>query len=269
MNTFRFSLNRIISPSLPLTQFIQLANEVGASGIELRNDLNQTTLTDGLSLEAVRDLCEKALLSIDTINALQRFNDETPRVEELELLLKDAEVLGCKAIVLCPVNGMAKEGERGRYLDQTIHALSTYASLFKQSKIMGYVEPLGFKQSSLRLKADAWQAITESGHSHWYKLVHDTFHHHLSEESSYFPQETGLVHISGVHPGKAKDTLNDEDRVLVHADDQLETKTQLTQLLDGGFDGIISFEPFSYSVQHLGRAQLYTSIKRSIAFLSS
>ena len=41
-------------------------------------------------------------------------------------------------------------------------------------------------------------AIRAAGGEGCYRLVHDTFHHHLAGETAFFPEWTGLVHISGV-----------------------------------------------------------------------
>ena len=118
--------------------------------------------------------------------------------------------------------------------------------------LTGLVEPLGFPVSSLRLKAEAIRAIEAAGGKGTYKLVHDTFHHHLAGETEFFPEWTGLVHISGVtDPSVAVDDMLDAHRVLVDGQDRVENLPQIRALLDAGFEGPYSFEPFATEVHDL------------------
>jgi 2-keto-myo-inositol isomerase len=82
--------------------------------------------------------------------------------------------------------------------------------------------------------------------------VHDTFHHHLAGEPELFPALTGLVHISGVtDPEVTVSDMRDPHRVLVDADDRLGNVDQIQALLDQGYTGLFSFEPFAAEVQRL------------------
>ncbi|MGO4139887.1 hypothetical protein ACEQ6A_36365, partial [Rhizobium brockwellii] len=49
--------------------------------------------------------------------------------------------------------------------------------------IIGLVEPLGFEICSLRSKTEAAEEIRELGAESTFRLVHDTFHHHLAGEA--------------------------------------------------------------------------------------
>ncbi len=96
-----------------------------------------------------------------------------------------------------------------------------------------------------------------------YKLMHDTFHHHLAGETEFFPEWTGLVHISGVtDPSVAVDDMLDAHRVLVDGEDRLENIAQIKTLLELGYTGPFSFEPFAEEVHALAdpEAALATSI---------
>jgi 2-keto-myo-inositol isomerase len=76
--------------------------------------------------------------------------------------------------------------------------------------------------------------------------VHDTFHHHLAGENTFFPALTGLVHISGVEDQTlAVSDMRDGHRVLVGPADRLGNIAQLRTLLSAGYAGYASFEPFS------------------------
>lgn len=53
----RFALNRMVAPRLSLESFVDLAVELGADAIEIRNDLKGIEIEDGTAPEVVRDLC--------------------------------------------------------------------------------------------------------------------------------------------------------------------------------------------------------------------
>ena len=99
--------------------------------------------------------------------------------------------------MLVPINdgtGCA-DGARQANLRQSLAALKP---MLEEAGIIGLVEPLGFEICSLRSKTEAADAIEELGAQSTFRLVHDTFHHHLAGEAAIFPELTGLVHISGV-----------------------------------------------------------------------
>ena len=134
--------------------------------------------------------------------------------------------------------------------------------------LIGFVEPLGFPVSSLRTKAEAIKAIDAAGGGDVYKLVHDTFHHHLAGEPVFFPERTGLVHISGVadQAVPVADML-DAHRVLVDAEDRLENIAQIKALEEAGYDGAYSFEPFAKEVHDL--RNVADAVKRSMDYISA
>jgi 2-keto-myo-inositol isomerase len=83
--------------------------------------------------------------------------------------------------------------------------------------------------------------------------VHDTFHHFLSGETDFFPERTGLVHISGVEDRTIPPTeFRDRHRVLIGEGDILDNVGQIRALLYGGYRGLFSFEPFAESVHAHG-----------------
>jgi 2-keto-myo-inositol isomerase len=82
-----------------------------------------------------------------------------------------------------------------------------------------------------------------------FRLVHDTFHHHLAGEDIFFPNLTGLVHISGVEDADLPvDQMRDGHRVLVGDADRLGNVRQLRELLARGYHGALSFEPFASEI---------------------
>lgn len=262
-------LNRITCPNMNLEDFIKNASKWGFNGIEIRNDLNSGEIIDGLDPIAVTDLAKKGSISIVSINALQRFNDGNPssHIEELEELLKLASTLGKTAIVLCPVNDAKDLRTKEECLEHTIEALKAYAPYFTKYNLTGLIEPLGFEISSLRTKEMASKAIIKAEGKNLYKILHDTFHHFLSNEKEFFPEMTGLVHISGVERLADKNPITDEDRVLIGDKDTMSNREQINTLLEGGYKGVIAIEAFSSQIQKLSADDLEVELKNSLNYI--
>jgi 2-keto-myo-inositol isomerase len=244
-----YALNHIVAPRKSFAELAELATSLGLDQVEIRNDLPGVPISDGTPPGHIREQAEAAGVRILSINALQRFNDwNDERAGEAIALARYARDCGAHALVLCPVNDLryqASESERQRNLRTALGAL---APILAEAGIIGLVEPLGFEQSSLRLKADAVEAIEELELGDRFRLVHDTFHHYLAGEARMFPEWTGLVHISGVDDASlALNQMRDEHRVLVGANDRCDTLLQILGLMEG-CDGPYSFEPFAPSV---------------------
>jgi len=266
----KFSLNRIIQPHLSLIDFIQLSTDCQASGIEIRNDLTDPRLLGGNIPEKIRNKCDECGIEIVTVNALQRFNDHhllDDKIVELEAMMKTAALVGCRNIVLCPVNDSKDNRSTSKQQRDLVLALDTYAPLFEKYEMTGLIEPLGFEICSVRYKRQAVEAISESTSPQLYQIVHDTFHHYLSGETEIFPKETGLVHASGVSTGKTINAITDNDRILVDERDIVDNRGQIALLYEAGFDGIFSFEPFSPTIQNLPINELKSGISTSMKFI--
>jgi len=99
-----------------------------------------------------------------------------------------------------------------------------------------------------------------------FKLVHDTFHHHLAGEPALFAEMTGLVHISGVTDEDVRIAdMRDLHRVLVDGEDRLDNVGQIRALRSAGCAGPLSFEPFSPAVHELNDPA--RALADSIAFI--
>ena len=270
------SLNRIIYPKLKLEDFFKFVKDLGLNKIELRNDLPGGKIIDSYTPGQLNELSKKYGVEILTINALQKFNlaailPET--IKELGKLINLSLSIGCKAVVLCPNNDVNDKRGSGEIFEETVKALKSFGPLFKDSGLWGYLEPLGFEECSLRSIITAMNAIQESGYTD-FKIVHDTFHHHLGPdtfdaiESDYDISYTGLVHISGVECNIPVDEYRDNHRVLVTEQDRLQTKEQIELLLKLGYTGNISFEPFSQKVQEMEIEKIKSAINHSIEYIS-
>ena len=214
-------------------------------------------------------------IEVISINALQKFNLASMRANaagDLERLLDIAAGVGCPAIVLCPNNdGTDARGQEQREAE-TIDALAAFGPLFTKRRVFGYVEPLGFSISSLASLVVAQRAIRASG-CRCYRIVLDTFHHHIGPDDeatvggAYDVATTGLVHVSGVEADIPAGEYRDEHRVLVGQADRLGSRQQIRRLEALGYTGDYSFEPFSPAVQRLARPELLAALKTSLAYL--
>ncbi len=272
----RISLNRIIYPNLELEDFYRFTKDLGLNKIELRNDLPGEKIIDSYTPRQLKELSKKYGAEILTINALQKFNLAAilpEAIKELKKLINLSLSIGCKAIVLCPNNDVNDKRNSEEIFKETVKALKSFGPLFKDSGLWGYLEPLGFEECSLRSIVTAMKAIQESGYT-VYKIVHDTFHHHIGPdtfdtiENDYDISYTGLVHISGVECNIPVDEYRDNHRILVTAQDRLQTKEQIALLLKLGYAGNISFEPFSKTIQEMEIEKIKSAINHSIECIS-
>lgn len=266
-NSLRFALNRMVAPRLSLPAFIELAVTLKASAIEIRNDLKGVEIEDGTEPERVRELCAAKGITVLSINALYPFdvwNDE--RREQALTLAAYADDCGARGLVMCPLNDRADQRNEAERATGLRTALSHLAPILRDRGILGFIEPLGFEECSLRLKRTAFEAIKATGGLDVFRLVHDTFHHHLAGEQEFFPELTGLVHISGVEDVEAPlATIRDGHRVLVAEADIFGTAAQIDILLSAGYSGYLSFEPFAGSVH--GLADIEQAIGASMDYL--
>jgi 2-keto-myo-inositol isomerase len=277
-------LNRIAAPLLSLEDFFKLASDAGIYKVELRNDLPQKTavkdIIDGLKPAEAARMARDGGIEIITINALQKFNLPSvreSRLEELKALLELSAAIGCKAVVLCPNNdGADKRTARQKYTD-TVDALTEYGPFFAQYGIFGYIEALGFGISSLASLPAAAQAVRASGFA-CYKILLDSFHHYIGPDTAamfgmdglgaaYDTALTALVHISGVEEAIPVDAYRDEHRVLIGKEDTMGNKALIARLLEQGYLGDFSFEPFSTKVQGLNPGALKKALAESLAYL--
>ncbi|NBF05009.1 TIM barrel protein [Pseudomonas sp. Fl5BN2] len=263
----RFALNRMVAPQLSLSDFIDLALAVKVDAIELRNDLKGVEIEDGTSAERVRELCAVRGVKVLSINALYPFDvwNEQRRRQLLDLA-GYARACGAAGLVLCPCNERDDPRTEAQRVAGLERALSEIAPILREHGLQGLVEPLGFEQSALRYKRVALEAIRACAGLDVLRLVHDTFHHHLAGEQVLFPELTGLLHISGVEALQTPlSALRDGHRVLVGDADLLGTTAQIAGLLDGGYGGYLSFEPFAASVH--GRSDIRQALEASIRHL--
>jgi len=265
----RFCVNRKIAPALSIEQFFQLVHGLGLHKVELRNDMRSGKVTDNLSHSAVRELAQRYGLEIVTINAVYPFNQiDDALLAKTEALLKDAEGIGAKALVLCPLNdGTPVDAE------ETISALKTLAPLFEKYGVEGLVEPLGFPISSLRSAVHSQALIRDAGVP--FRLVLDTFHHHLYEKAEEEFEKgidingIGLVHLSGVEDARPTAELTDEERIMLSKGDLLNSVAQVQRLERMGYRGIYAFEPFSSAMENWSAADIERELRQSIELLQA
>lgn len=246
----KFSLNRMSAPKLTFAEYLALCQRLGIEAIEIRNDLPGVEITDGTPATQIREQTDVAGIEILSINALQRFEQfDATRLKEAVQLAKYAAACGAKALVLCPTNSLLDKRTAAERHADLVHALTQLKPVLDDHGLVGLVETLGFEECALRRKSDAVKGIYDAAGERHFKLVHDTFHHHLSGEDIFYPDLTGLVHISGVEEAAlAVGEMRDGHRVLVGRDDRLGNVRQLATLRARGYRGHASFEPFAEEI---------------------
>ena len=246
----RFSLSHILAPRQSPAEFFAMARALGITDVEIRNDTPNVVGT--IAPAEVKAAAKAAGVNLLSINALYPFNVwNEERRAQTEKLAAYAAACGAEALVMCPLN-------EGKAVSQEslVEALKAIKPILLAHGIKGLVEPLGFEVSSLRHKADAIAAIQAAGGEGVFKLVHDTFHHHLASETAFYPEWTGLVHISGVADADVSVAkMLDAHRVLVDKRDRLGNVAQIKALQAAGYNGAFSFEPFATEVQELTSPQ--------------
>ncbi len=263
-----FAFNHMTAPKMNLEAFFGMAKSLGVDAVEIRNDIAGNAILDGTEPGGVKALAQKHGIRILSINGLQRFNEWTDVREAEAIELADyAQACGAEALVFVPKNdgtGLAN-GERQANLRVSLKEL---APILASRGLLGLVEPLGFEICSLRHKSEAVDAIEALGLSGKFKLVHDTFHHYLAGNGKMFPQNTGLVHISGVTDGKVTvSEMLDKHRVLIDGADRIDNVGQIAALLDAGVAVPMSYEPFASEVHDL--PYLAGAVKKSMEFIKS
>lgn len=253
-HTLSFALNHITAPRLTCRELIDLAQRQGCVGVELRNDLADKRLCeraffDGESPKAVGEFAKSRgirLLGLSEVYAFNRWSEEIRT--KVERLIGEALASGAESISLIPSNDGRSEPDEAR-IEALRDALSRILPMLAGADLIALVEPLGFKTSSLRHKREAIAAIEAVGGQSRYKLVHDTFHHYLAGETEFFPEWTGIVHISGViDPQLTPADMRDEHRILVDGSDRLGNAGQIAKLAAAGYSGAYSYECFAPSV---------------------
>ena len=262
----RLAINRTTAPGLPLDAFLALAREAGAEAVEIRNDIAGREFADGTPAAEVRARIEGAGLAVASINALQRFNDWTAeRKREAAALAAYARDLGAPGIVLCPVVDEAagwSEAEAARRLRDGLRGL---APILADAGVLGYVEPLGMKGSTMKRQAEAVAAMEEVGGAA-FQLCYDTFQFFRCGDDRLYPEQIGLVHVSGITRGDlAPGNLTEPDRGLVGPEDRVRNLSQLADL--PGYSGFVSLEPFDPVVQ--SDPALARKLAASLALLRS
>ncbi len=268
LQPLKFSLNHMVAPNMTAFELLDAAKVMGLQAVELRNDVQENSVTELENARAIGARAAELGIEVLSINALYPFNIwNEERAAAAEKLAQLASACGAKGLVMCPLNDGSYTATADEKKAGLIAALTGIKPILEKYNLKGFVEPLGFPISSLRLKKDAVEAIKAIDAEDRFGLVHDTFHHQGAAETGFFAQHTGLVHISGVEdPAISFDDMLDAHRVLVGPKDRLGNISQIRALLEGGYSGYVSFEPFSEQVTQL--AEPVAALEESIRYIS-
>lgn len=261
------ALNHMAAPRHGWTDFLDLAKDLGCVGVEFRNDL-PCQLFDGADPSIVGATARAAGVRILALAEVKAFNDwSDAKRNEAVALMKIAKACGAEMVSLIARNDGQRMSKAESRADLAV-ALRELAPLLEEQDLIGLIEPLGFETCNLRNKADTIDEIETLGAAHRFRIVHDTFHHAISLGGPIFSQHTGMVHISGIADrGAPVAQCGDAMRGLVDADDRLDNVGQLIELLENGYDGPISFEPFSPQIQCL--ADPTSALLRSFEYVEA
>lgn len=262
-----FAINRMVSPQKPLDAFLELARRAGVKGVEMRNDVAGQEFADGTTATELKQRISDAGLSVASINALQRFNDWTAdREREAVELIRYAGDIGAPGLVLCPVVEFGHSWSEVECATKLRGALRKLRPILADHGVIGYVEPLGMLDSTLRCQAFAVEAVGDIDGFGTFEFCYDTFQYYRASDSGFFPQHVGLVHVSGiVRTDLARTALSEPDRGLVDARDIAENVEQLKRLRAAGYAGYVSIEPFNLDVQQ--DPELETALRESLAYI--
>ncbi len=262
----QFSLNHMAAPKLGYAAFFDLAQNLGISAVEIRNDI-PAALMGNKNAKAIGKMAKDKGITIINVNALQRWNQwSKKKADEAAKLAEYTALTGAKNLILVPTNDTKFTPSQDERLDGLRVALNGLKGILKDHGLIGCVEPLGFVECSLRLKREALAAIDAVGGAKRFKVTHDTFHHFVAGETEMFPERTGLIHVSGVVDRKhTAATMRDLQRVLVDSKDMIDNKGQVQKLIGGGYEGYVSFEPFNSDV--LKSRQIARELSRSMDYL--
>lgn len=156
----RFAINRMSAPRLTFTDFVAMTRRLGASAIEIRNDLPDVELVDGTPAAQVGLAARDGHLAIRSINALQRFEHfDSVRDAEARELIRYAVAAGAEALVLCPTNNRQDDRSPEQRHADLVHTLRQLQPLLAAAGLVGLIEPLGFEECALRRKSQAVRAL--------------------------------------------------------------------------------------------------------------
>ena len=260
-------LNHMTMPASSTVEVLDVAKSLGCVGVELRNDL-ASEMFDGQSPAEIGVEADLRDLRIFVLAEVYAFNDNTTQTRNAALsLVRAAQECGAEAVALIP---RVADRPVDRVMQRVLlrDALVALRPMLESNGITALIEPLGFANSSLRLKGDAMAVLEDMGRPDCFALIHDTFHHALSGETSYFADATRVVHISGVaDPIVAPCNMVDAHRGLIDRNDRLGSIDQISHLRTQGYAGPLSFEAFAPDVHEL--IDPTGALSASAAFITS
>lgn len=261
------AINHMTAPGLTARQLIDAAAQLDCVGVELRNDLGRQLFEDDTASSIGRAAAANGQ-RILALAEVKSFNENAiDKQEAVEALLLTASACEAEGVVLIPRvadDAMHRDVQR----EMLREALQILQPILEEYGKIGFIEPLGFWNSSLRFKEDAVAVLDDLGRPACFAMIHDTFHHFLAGSDAICAELTAIVHISGVvDPAPSPSEMTDTHRVLVDADDRLGNVPQLRALYGAGYEGPASFEAFAPEIHDM--TDPTDALSRSIAFITS
>ena len=180
-----FALNHMTVPRTSYCTLIDVAVRLACTGVEARNDLGKP-LFDGRDPGEAGAMARDRGLRIHSVAEIKQFDAwDRDRALEARALVRIAAAAGAEAVCLIPRNDGAGTGDGERRANVRA-ALREIRPMVEDAGIAGLVEPLGFETCALRYKSEAVEAIEDLDAAGTFRLVHDTFHHHLAGGGPFF-----------------------------------------------------------------------------------
>jgi len=124
------------------------------------------------------------------------------------------------------------------------------------------------RHSSMNRQAQAIASLDEIGGGDDFQLCYDTFQHFRASDDGLFPDRIGLVHISGIaRADLTPPELTEPDRGFVFPGDRAGTIARLRAVVDAGYRGYVSMEPFSPETQK--DPQIAERLRASLDYVAS
>jgi 2-keto-myo-inositol isomerase len=269
VTSIKFSLNRTCLPHGDLSEFLSLAKAAGVAGVEIRNDIQGQEFANGMSAPELKARLRDADVSIASVNALQRFNDWTSdREREARSLIRYAAELGAPGIVLCPAHQATDIWDDSVNASKLREGLRNLKPILANEGVMGYVEPLGMKHSTMKKQSQAVAAIEDVDGGSSFTLCYDTFQYFRCGDDALFHDKVSLIHVSGISRSDlSPGDMTEPDRGLVMPGDKVDNIGKLKEAFRAGYTGYVSFEPFNPDTQR--DPALLEKIRASIALIKS
>jgi 2-keto-myo-inositol isomerase len=244
-----YSLNTSTIRPAPLIRKIEVTGKAGYNGIELWCDEIREYIGKGNSIKDVVHALEDNGLRVPSVISLYGWMDSKGEgyekaLDEVRRRMELAAEVGASYIVATP---SIREDRTEVDLDDVARRYSDLMEIGRQFGVLPAMEFLGFTTTIYRVD-QAWEVVKRSGAEDG-TIVLDSFHLYrggssLDDVPDIDGRRIAIFHINDVPPGKEREKLKDEDRVMP-GDGILPLGEIISKLDSIGYGGFVSLELFN------------------------